>query len=160
MQENMSEQPLDPAFRPLTKTERRSLWLGEYEKQDFALQTWIRLVEQQQTEIEVMFQMHGMLVFGTMISTAAYARFHIALYEGLYRQEEPETADALQQYYTALVPAADQPEMGPEGLPFIFRYAHLRATTLMSAGHKVKLPYWRGKLAEVDAFVIGASAGE
>ena len=62
--------PLDPAFRPVTKAERRGLWLKEYGEQDIALQTWVRLVEQQHVEIEVMFQMHGLLVFGTLISTA------------------------------------------------------------------------------------------
>jgi hypothetical protein len=30
----------------------------------------------------------------------------------------------------------------------------------MSGGHKIKVPYWRGKISEVDAFVIGATAGE
>jgi len=32
--------------------------------------------------------------------------------------------------------------------------------TVLSGGHKVKVPYWRGKLAEVDAFVVGATAEE
>ncbi len=159
-QDKRTEQAIDSEFRPLTKTERRSLWLREYSEQDFALQTWIRLVEQQQTEIEIMFQMHGLLVFGILISTSAYARFYIDLYEEMYRQQEPQTADALLEYYTALIPPADQPEIGTEGLPFIFRYTHLRAVTLVSAGHKVKLPFWRGKLSEIDAFVVGASAGE
>ena len=154
------EQIVDPAFRPVTKTERRGLWLKEYGEQDIALQTWVRLVEQQQVEIEVMFQMHGLLVFGILISTATYAQFYIDLYEQMYRQEAPETADVLREYYVALVPPPDQPEIGPEGLPFVFRYAHLRNTTITSAGHKSKVPYWRGKLSEVDAFVIGASAGE
>ena len=40
----------------------------------------------------------------------------------------------------------------------VFRYIHMRNVTIMSAGHKVKVPYWRGKMSEVDAFVIGASA--
>ncbi|GAC1435471.1 MAG: hypothetical protein PVS3B3_38200 [Ktedonobacteraceae bacterium] len=158
----MAEQEhiLDPAFRPVTKAERRGLWLKAYGEQDIALQTWIRLVEQQQVEIEVMFQMHGLLVFGMLISTATYAHFYIDLYEQMYRQEEPETADVFREYYTALIPPIDQPEIGPEGLPFIFRYAHLRDTTIVSAGHKSKVPYWRGKLSEVDAFVVGASASE
>lgn len=159
-QENDFAQTVDPAFRPLTRAERRGLWLKEYGEQDFALQTWVRLVEQQQVELEVMFQMHGLLVFGTLISTAAYAQFYIDLHEKTYRQEEPETATFLHEYYTALIPAADQPEIGPEGLPFVFRYAHLRDTTIMSAGHKSKVPYWRGNLSEIDAFVIGASTGE
>src|SRR2546426_8520094 len=60
----------DPGFRPLTRTERRNLWLQEYGDQDFALQMWVRLVEQQDLEIEMMFQIHGMLVFGVMVSTA------------------------------------------------------------------------------------------
>ncbi|GAC1390046.1 MAG: hypothetical protein NVS4B11_03120 [Ktedonobacteraceae bacterium] len=154
-QEHTPEPAIDPAFRPITKAERRGLWLKEYGDQDFALQTWVRLVEQQQLEIEVMFQMHGLLVFGTMISTAAYAQFYIDLHEDMYRQEEPDTADFLRAYYTALVPPVDQPEIGPEGLPFVFRYAHLRATTIMSAGHKIKVPYWRGKVSEIDAFVFG-----
>ena len=154
------EQGIDPAFRPITKVERRGLWLKEYGAQDIALQTWVRLVEQQQVEIEVMFQMHGLLVFGTLISTATYAQFYIDLYEQMYRQEAPETADVFREYYTALIPPADQPEIGPEGLPFVFRYAHLRDATMMSAGHKSKVPYWRGKLSVIDAFVVGASAGE
>jgi hypothetical protein len=78
----------------------------------------------------------------------------------MYRNEDPGTADFLHEYYQALIPPADQPEIGPEGLPVMFRYAHLREVTIMSAGHKVKLPYWRGKVNEVDAFVVGASAGE
>jgi len=154
------EQTIDPAFRPITKAERRGLWLKEYGEQDIALQTWVRLVEQQHVEIGVMFQMHGLLVFGMLISTATYAQFHIDLYEQMYRQEKPETADVFREYYTALIPPPDQPEIGPEGLPFVFRYAHVRDATIMSAGHKSKVPYWRGKLSEVDAFVVGASAGE
>jgi hypothetical protein len=147
-------------FRPLTRLERRTLWLNEYGDQDLALQSWARIVEQQGLEIEIMFQMHGLLVFGLMVSTAAYAQFYINLHEDMYRKEEPETADFLRDYYSALIPSEDQPEIGPEGLPTIYRYAHLRNVTIMSAGHKIKLPYWRGKLSEVDAFVVGASAGE
>ena len=107
-----------------------------------------------------MFQMHGLLVFGLMVSTEAYAQFYINLHEEMYREQEPETADFLREYYTALIPAPDQPEIGPEGLPIVFRYAHLRGVTIMSAGHKIKVPYWRGKISEIDGFVIGASAGE
>ena len=147
-------------FRPLTRLERRTLCLKEYGEQDLALQSWARIVEQQGIEIEVMFQMHGLLIFGIMVSTEAYAQFYINLHEEMYRKEEPETADFLRDYYTALIPAPEQPEIGPEGLPTMFRYAHLRNVTLMSAGHKVKLPYWRGKLSEIDGFVLGASAGE
>jgi hypothetical protein len=150
----------ESAFRPLTRTERRNLWLKAYDEQDIALQTWVRLVEQQGLEIEIMLQMHGLLVFGTLVATKAYAQFYIDLHEELYRQQEPETADFLREYYRALIPPQDQPEIGPEGLPFMFRYAHLRDVTIISAGHQVKLPYWRGKLSQVDAFVIGASAGE
>ncbi|HLI88667.1 MAG TPA: hypothetical protein VKV37_08240 [Ktedonobacteraceae bacterium] len=150
----------DAAFRPLTRSERRNLWLKEYGEQDFALQAWVRLVEQQGLEIEVMFQMHGLLVFGVMISTKTYAQFYIDLHEAMYRQQEPETADFLREYYSALVPPPDQPEIGPEGLPVVFRHVHLRDVTIMSAGHKIKVPCWRGKIAEIEAFVIGASAGE
>ncbi len=149
----------ESAFRPITRVERRHLWLSEYAEQDVALQAWARLVEQQGIEIEIMLQMHGLLVFGTMVSTRAYAQFYIDLHEDLYRQQEPETADFLHEYYRALIPSPEQPEIGPEGLPTLFRYAHLRDVTIMSAGHKVKLPYWRGKLKQIDAFVVGASAG-
>lgn len=147
-------------FRPISRVERRNLWLKEYGEQDFALQMWVNLVEKQDLEIEMMLQMQGLLVFGIMVSTARYAQFYIDLNEDLYRESEPDTADALKEYYSALVPPADQPEIGPEGLPIVFRVAHMRDVTVMSSGHKVKLPYWRGKISEVDAFVIGATAGE
>ena len=147
-------------FRPLTRVERRNLWLKEYADQDFALQMWARLVEQQDLEIEMMLQMHGLLVFGVMVSTQRYAQFYIDLNEELHREREPETADALREYYMALVPPQDQPEIGPEGLPVVFRYIHMSDVTMMSAGHKIKVPYWRGKISEVDAFVVGATAGE
>jgi hypothetical protein len=146
--------------RPLTRTERRSLWLNEYGNQDVALQVWARLVEEEDQEIEVMFQMHGLLVFGTMVKTAKYAQFYINLHEEMYRQISPETADFLSEYYNALIPPVDQPEIGPEGLPILYRYAHLRDVTIISGGHQIKLPYWRGKINQVEAFVIGASAGE
>ena len=42
----------------------------------------------------------------------------------------------------------------------MFRYAHLRDVTIMSGGHKIKLPCWRGKISEIDAFAVGATAGE
>ncbi len=155
-----ASQAAEMGFRPLTRSERRNLWLKEYGEQDIALQTWVTLVERQHLEIEVMFQMHGLLVFGSLVSTEAYAKFYIDLHEEMYRQEEPDTADFLREYYTALVPPADQPEIGPEGLPVVYRYAHLRDVTIMSAGHRVRLPYWRGKISEIDAFVIGATAGE
>jgi hypothetical protein len=150
----------DTGFRPLTRTERRNIWLHDYEEQDIALQSWARLVEQQGLEIEVMLQMSGLLVFGVMVSTQAYAQFYIDMHERMYRQQEPETADFLHEYYTALVPPPDQPEIGPEGLPVMFRYVHLRDVTIMSAGHKVKVPFWRGKINHVDGFVVGASASE
>jgi len=148
------------AFRPLTRSERRTLWLKEYGEQDFALQIWARLVEQQDLEIEMMFQMSGLLVFGVMVSTARYARFYIDLNEELHRERDPDTADALREFYTALIPPANQPEIGPEGLPVAYRYAHMRDVTIMSAGHKIKVPYWRGKINQVDAFVVGAAPGE
>jgi|SRR5579875_23955 hypothetical protein len=154
--ENMSEQP----FRPITRVERRNLWLRDYEAQDIALQGWVRLVEQQDGEVEIMLQMHGLLIFGVLVSTRAYAQFYIDLHEEQYRQQAPETADFLREYYTGLIPPADQPDIGPEGLPVMYRYAHMRDVTIISGGHQIKLPYWRGKLNAVDAFVIGASAGE
>ncbi len=148
------------SFRPVSRTERRNLWLKEYGDQDFALQMWARLVEQQDLEIEMMLQMHGMLVFGVMVSTLRYAQFYIDLNEELHRENEPETADALREYYTALVPPHDQPEIGPEGLPVLSRHIHMRDVTIMSGGHRIKVPYWRGKLSEVDGFVVGATPGE
>jgi hypothetical protein len=94
----------DSGFRPLTRIERRNIWLKEYEKQDFALQMWARLVEQQDLEIEMMFQMHGLLVFGVMVSTSRYAQFYIEMNEELHREQDPDTADLLRDYYMALVP--------------------------------------------------------
>lgn len=147
-------------FRPLNRTERRNIWIHDYESQDIALQAWVRLVEQDGLEIEIMLQMQGLLIFGTMVSVRAYAQFYIDLHEQMYRQESPETADFLREYYVALIPSDEPADFGPEGLPLMFRYAHLRDVTIMSAGHKVKVPHWRGKVNQVDAFVIGASAGE
>lgn len=147
-------------FRPITRSERRNLWLKEYGEQDFALQMWVRLVEQQDLDVEMMFQMQGLLVFGVVVSTARYAQFYIDLNEELHRERDPEVADALRDYYTALIPSPDQPEIGPEGLPVIYRYVHMRDVTIMSAGHKVKVPYWRAQVNQVSAFVIGATAGE
>src|SRR5690348_8475722 len=109
----------DTGFRPINRTERRSLWLKEYGEQDFALQMWTRLVEQQDLEIEMMLQVHGLLVFGVMVSTLRYAQFYIDLNEELHHEHEPETAEALREYYSALVPPHDQPEIGPEGLPVL-----------------------------------------
>ncbi|HEX9133517.1 MAG TPA: hypothetical protein VF844_14595, partial [Ktedonobacteraceae bacterium] len=152
--------PCEMAFRPLSRIERRNLWIKEYGEQDLALQMWTRLVEQQDREIEMMLQMHGLLVFGVMVSTLRYAQFYIDLNEELHRENDPETADALREYYTAPVPPPDQPEIGPEGLPVVLRYVHMRDVTIMSAGHKMKLPFWRGKMSQVDAFVVGATASE
>ncbi len=152
--------PCEMAFRPLTRIERRTLWLKEYGEQDVALQLWTRVVEQQDWEIEMMLQTHGLLVFGVMVSTLRYAQFYVDLNEELHREHEPETADALRDYYLALVPPRDQPEIGPEGLPVVWRYIHMRDVTIMSAGHRIKLPFWRGKISEVDAFVVGATASE
>jgi hypothetical protein len=152
--------PGETPFRPITRMERRSLWLREYGEQDFALQMWVNLVEKQDLEIEMMLQMHGLLIFGIMVSTQHYAQFYIDLNEELHRASEPDTADALREYYMALVPPPDQPEIGPDGLPTVFRVIHMHDVTIMSGGHKIKVPYWRGKISEVDAFVIGASAEE
>jgi hypothetical protein len=148
------------AFRPLTHAERRNLWLKDYGEQDFALQMWVRLVEKQDLEIEMMLQMHGLLVFGVMVCTQRYVQFYIDLNEEIHREREPETADALCEYYTALIPPQNQPEIGPEGLPVVSRYIHMCDVTIMSGGHKIKVPYWRGKINEVDAFVVGVTAGE
>src|SRR5262249_36791254 len=131
-------------FRPITRMERRNLWLREYEAQDVALQMWVNLVEKQDLEIEGMLQMHGLLIFGVMISALRYAQFYIDLNEELHRESEPETADLLKEFYSALVPPPCQPEIGSEGLPVVFRALHMREVTIMSAGHKVKVPYWRG----------------
>jgi hypothetical protein len=152
--------PCGMAFRPLTRIERRNLWIKEYGEQDLALQMWTRLVEQQDLEIEMMLQMHGLLVFGVMVSTLRYAQFYIDLNEELHRENEPETADVLREYYIAPVPPRDQLEIGPEGLPVVSHYVHMCDVTIMSAGHKMKLPFWRGKIREVDAFVVGATASE
>lgn len=149
----------DNALRLPGRGELRNLWLQEYGSQDYALQMWTRVVEQQDLEIEMMLQMHGMLVFGLMVSTQRYAQFYIELNEELHREHEPETADALRDYYTALIPPQDS-EIGPEGLPVIFRYIHMRDVTIIHGGHKIKVPYWRGKINAVDAFVVGATAEE
>ena len=148
------------AYRPLTRAELRTLWIKEYSGQDVALHMWARLVEQQDLEIEMLLQMHGLLVFGVMVSTRRYAQFYIDLNEELHREEEPETADALCDSYLALVPPRDQPAIGPSGLPVISRYVHMRDVTIISAGHKVQAPFWRGKMSEVDAFVMGATVSE
>src|SRR2546428_13996536 len=87
--------PVESNFRPLTRGERRNLWLKEYGEQDFALQMWVRLVEAQDLNVEMMFQMHGLLVFGVMVSTARYAQFYIELNEELNRHEDPDTPEPL-----------------------------------------------------------------
>jgi hypothetical protein len=165
VEENVQQQgasacQAETAFRPLTRVERRNLWMKAYGEQDVALHMWTRLVEQQDLEIEMLLQMHGLLVFGVMVSTLHYTQYYIDLNEDLHREQEPETADALRSYYLALVPPRDQPAMGQEGLPIISRYIHMRDVTIMSAGHKIQVPYWRGKLSEVDAFVTGATVAE
>ena len=152
--------PLEPAFRPLTRIERRNLWMKAYGEQDVALHMWTRLVEQQDLEIEMLLQMHGLLIFGVMVSTQQYTQYYIDLNEDLHREREPETADALRSYYLALVPPQDQPPIGLEGLPIISRYVHMRDVTIMNAGQKTRVPYWRGKLSEVDAFVMGGTVPE
>src|SRR5258708_31449930 len=143
-------------LRPITRGERRNLWLKEYGEQDFALQMWVNLVEKQDLEIEMMLQMQGLLVFGTLVSALHYSQFYIDLNEELHRLGEPDTADLLKEYYIALIPPPDQPEIGPEGLPVVFRVLHMRDVTIISGNHKTKVPYWRGKISEVDAFVIVA----
>ena len=155
-----TQQEPESNMRPLTRPERRGLWLKEYGEQDIALQSWVRLVEQQGQEIDVMLQMHGLLVFGILVSTKAYSQFYNDLHEEMYREQAPETADFLREYYMALIPPEEAPEIGPEGLPILYRYAHMRDVTIMSGGHKIKVPYWRGKINEVDGFVVGARAGE
>ena len=152
--------PCAMAFRPLTRIERRNLWIKAYGEQDFALQMWTRLVELQDLELEMLLQMHGLLVFGVLVSTLRYAQFYIDLNAELHHENEPETVDALRAYYSALVPPRDQPEIGPEGLPVVSHYIHMCDVTIMSAGHKIKLPFWRGKMSQVDAFVVGATASE
>src|SRR5262245_32793292 len=82
-------------LRPITRGERRNLWLKEYGEQDFALQMWVNLVEKQDLEIEMMLQMQGLLVFGVLVSALRYSQFYIDLNEELHRQSEPETADIL-----------------------------------------------------------------
>lgn len=149
----------DSPLRLPGRSELRNLWLKEYGEQDYALQMWIRVVEQQDLEIEMMLQMHGLLVFGLMVSTQRYAQFYIDLNEELHRENEPDTADALRDYYTALIPPQDE-EIGPEGLPVIYRYIHMRDVTIIHGGQKIKVPYWRGKISSVEAFVVGATAEE
>lgn len=147
-------------FRPLTRLEMRSLWTQQFGNQDFALQMWTRLVERQGMEIEMMLQVHGLLVFGVMTSTESYIQFYIDLNERLYRESDPETADMLRESYLALLLPPDQPEIGPDGLPILLHYVHMRDVMIMSAGHSVKVPFWRGRVSEVEAFVMGAAPTE
>src|SRR5437667_5002626 len=71
--------PAETPFRPLTRAERRNLWLKEYGEQDFALQMWARLVELQDLEIEMMLQMNGLVIFGIMVSTRRCGEFSIGV---------------------------------------------------------------------------------
>src|SRR5258708_19982909 len=73
------------AFRPLTRIEQRTLWLKEYGEQDVALHMWTRLVELQDWEIELLLQMHGLLVFGVLVSTRHSPHVYIDLHEALHR---------------------------------------------------------------------------
>src|SRR5258708_23516421 len=56
--------PCEMAFRPLTRIERRTLWLKEYGEQDVALHLWTRGGGQADWGIELMRPMQGRLVFG------------------------------------------------------------------------------------------------
>lgn len=149
--------PFEPALRPLTRMEQRNLWMREFGEQDVALQMWVHLVEKQHLEITMLLQMHGLLIFGTMVSTLTYAQFYTDLNEHAHRVDEPATADTLRECYAALLPPPNQPEIGQAGLPDILHYVHLRDVTIMSAGHAIKVPFWRGKIRAVDAFVMGAT---
>ncbi|GCE48074.1 hypothetical protein EI42_05605 [Thermosporothrix hazakensis] len=149
------EQPpaVDPNYRPLTRTERRNLWLKSYGDHDISLQVWVKLVERENGEIPIMLQMHGVLIFGTLISTRAYVESHItSIRERL--QQAPQAAELLEDLYSNLIPPEDQPEIGPAGLPILFEYLHLRDATIISAGSQLTVPYWRGKITAVDAFVL------
>lgn len=152
--------PAVTGFRPLTRTERRNLWLKEYGEQDVSLQMWVQLVEQQHLGIEIMLQMHGLLLFGTIVSAQEYTQFYLDLHEGLYRESEPEIADLLRSYHIALTPAEARPDIGPDGLPTVLHAIHMRDVVIMNAGQKIKVPFWRGKISAVDAFVLGAKALE
>lgn len=152
--------PAQTPLRPLTRVERRNMWLKEYEAQDIALQMWVQLVEQQNMDITMMLQMHGLLVFGVMVRMASYIQFYVGLNEDMHRESDPETADLLNSYYYSLLPPCNQPEIGPAGLPVIQQYIHLRDVTIVNAGQSVRVPFWRGKISEVDAFVMGATPSE
>ncbi|QBD80323.1 hypothetical protein EPA93_31875 [Ktedonosporobacter rubrisoli] len=147
-------------LRPPTRVELRNLWLKEYGEQDVALQLWVTLVEKENLEVAIMLQMHSLLVFGTMVPTQAYVQFHLDLFDQTYREQDPAMASELHKYYSALIPPADQPEIGPEGLPTMWRYIHLRDVTIIGGEHTVKYHYWRGKVSGVDAFVIGVAPEE
>ncbi len=60
----------------------------------------------------------------------------------------------------SIVPPREQPEIGLEGLPIMSHYIHMLDVTIMSAGQKTQLPCWRGKLSQVDAFVLVATVSE
>ncbi len=152
--------PAETSFRPLTRTERRNLWLKEYGEQDVSLQMWVQLVEQQHLEIEIMLQMQGLLLFGTIVNAQEYTQFYLDLNEEIYRENEPETADILRSCHIALTPPQVRPDIGPDGLPTVLHAIHMRDVVIMSAGQKIKVPFWRGKISAVDAFVLGAKALE
>lgn len=152
--------PAETRFRPLTRTERRNLWLKEYGEQDVSLQMWVQLAEQQKLEIEIMLQVHGLLLFGTIVSTQEYTQFYLDLNEEIYREHDPETADIVRSYHIALTPPQPRPDVGPDGLPTVLHAIHLRDVVIMSAGQKIKVPFWRGKISAVDGFVLGAKALE
>jgi hypothetical protein len=82
------------------------------------------------------------------------------LNEEAYRESEPETTDVLRSYHIALAPPTDRPEIGPEGLPTVLQHLHLRDVTIMNAGHKIQVPFWRGKISAVDAFAMGTKTLE
>lgn len=160
MQPGAGACPATTAFRPLTRTEQRNMWIKEYGEQDIALQMWAHLVEQQSLDLAMMLQMHGLLIFGVMVSTASYVQFYTGMNEEMLRESDPEAADLLNSYYYTLLPPCNQSEIGLAGLPVIQHYIHLRDVTIMSAEHKIKVPFWRGKVSQVDAFVMGATAAE
>lgn len=146
------------SFRPVTRSERRSNWLHEYGQQDIALQMWVNLIERNDVEIEVMLQMRGLLIFGVMVSAKHYVEYHVDSSESLHREQHPTTADMLRGFYEGLMQPEDLPEIGPEGLPQLYRVLHLREAIIYSGGHKVTVPWWRGRISEVEAFVVGISA--
>ena len=59
-----------------------------------------------------------------------------------------------------LTPPQPRPDVGPDGLPTVLHAIHLRDVVIISAGQKIKVPFWRGKISAVDGFVLGAKALE